>query len=80
MSLPDLALQIVYGRLAWALVAAAMLLAILPVLKPALLSTWLSKLSPKQSPVDDLQGQIRQAHNRSFPGWIFRRWCAIARR
>lgn len=30
MSLPDLALQIVYGRLAWALVAAAMLLAILP--------------------------------------------------
>ena len=32
MSLPDLALQIVYGRLAWALVAAAMLLAILPAL------------------------------------------------
>lgn len=30
MTLPDLALQIVYGRLAWALVAAAMLLAILP--------------------------------------------------
>lgn len=30
MSLPDLALQIVYGRLAWALVAAAMLLTILP--------------------------------------------------
>jgi hypothetical protein len=32
MSLPDLALQIVYGRLAWALVAAALLLAILPAL------------------------------------------------
>jgi len=30
MSLPDLALQIVYGRLAWALVAAAVLLALLP--------------------------------------------------
>ena len=30
MSLPDLALQIVYGRLAWALVAAALLLAVLP--------------------------------------------------
>ena len=37
MSLPDLALQIVYGRLAWALVAAAMLLAILPVLKLSLI-------------------------------------------
>ena len=30
MSLPDLALQIAYGRLAWALVAAALLLAVLP--------------------------------------------------
>ena len=31
MNLPDLMLQIVYGRLAWALVAAALLLALLPV-------------------------------------------------
>lgn len=30
MSLPDLALQIAYGRLAWALVVAALLLAVLP--------------------------------------------------
>lgn len=30
MSLPDLALQIIYGRLAWALVVAALLLALLP--------------------------------------------------
>ena len=30
MSLPDLALQIVYGRLAWALVIAAIVLAVLP--------------------------------------------------
>lgn len=49
MSLPDLALQIVYGRLAWALVAAALLLAILPVLKPALFSKLLSKLVPGAS-------------------------------
>jgi len=32
MSLPDLALQIAYGRLAWALVAAALLLAVLPAI------------------------------------------------
>ena len=32
MNLPDLALQIVYGRLAWALVIAAVLLAVLPML------------------------------------------------
>ena len=31
MNLPDLMLQIVYGRLAWALVASALLLALLPV-------------------------------------------------
>jgi len=31
VNLPDLMLQIVYGRLAWALVAAALLLALLPV-------------------------------------------------
>lgn len=35
MSLPDLALQIVYGRLAWALIAASLLLALLPVILPA---------------------------------------------
>jgi hypothetical protein len=34
MSLPDLALQIIYGRLAWALVAAAVLLALLPRFMP----------------------------------------------
>jgi hypothetical protein len=34
MSLPDLALQIIYGRLAWALVAAAVLLALLPIVLP----------------------------------------------
>jgi hypothetical protein len=34
MSLPDLALQIVYGRLAWALLAAALLLAVWPALWP----------------------------------------------
>jgi hypothetical protein len=39
MSLPDLALQIVYGRLAWGLVAAAMLLAALPTMLPRLLPT-----------------------------------------
>ena len=32
MSLPDLALQIAYGRLAWALVAAAVLMALLPAI------------------------------------------------
>jgi hypothetical protein len=32
MSLPDLALQIAYGRLAWALIAAALLLAVLPAI------------------------------------------------
>jgi hypothetical protein len=37
MSLPDLALQIIYGRLAWGLVAAAMLLAVLPSILPRLL-------------------------------------------
>ncbi|NGZ85289.1 hypothetical protein [Duganella aceris] len=37
MSLPDLALQIIYGRLAWALVAAAVLLALLPVALPKLI-------------------------------------------
>jgi hypothetical protein len=36
MSLPDLALQIVYARIAWALVAASMLLSILPTLLPKL--------------------------------------------
>lgn len=41
MSLPDLALQIVYGRLAWALVAVAILLAIVPALAPA---RWLPAL------------------------------------
>ncbi len=50
MSLPDLALQIVYGRLAWALVAAAILLAWLPVLSPKLFSTFLSKFSPRPAP------------------------------
>lgn len=40
MSLPDLALQIVYGRLAWALVAAAMLLAILPAAFSKISGTW----------------------------------------
>lgn len=50
MSLPDLALQIVYGRLAWALVAAAILLAWLPALSPKLFSTFLSKLSAKPAP------------------------------
>jgi hypothetical protein len=34
MSLPDLALQIIYGRLAWALLAAALLLAVWPALWP----------------------------------------------
>ena len=71
MSLPDLALQIVYGRLAWALVAAAMLLAILPVLKPALLSTWLSKLSPKQSPAVFALRPRRSMANAAFvPGVV----------
>ncbi len=36
MNLPDLALQIVYGRLAWALVVAALLLALMRMLAPAL--------------------------------------------
>ena len=71
MSLPDLALQIVYGRLAWALVAAAMLLAILPVLKPALLSTWLSKLSPKPSPAVYALRPRRSMANAAFvPGVV----------
>lgn len=34
MNLPDLALQIVYGRLAWGLVIAALLLAVLPAARP----------------------------------------------
>jgi hypothetical protein len=34
MSLPDLSLQIIYARLAWALVAASMLLSVLPSLLP----------------------------------------------
>ncbi|WP_432378092.1 hypothetical protein [Duganella sp. P38] len=34
MSLPDLSLQIIYARLAWALVAASMLLSVLPGLLP----------------------------------------------
>jgi hypothetical protein len=38
MTLPDLASQFVYGRLAWAAVAAAVLFAILPLLRPAPLS------------------------------------------
>jgi hypothetical protein len=71
MSLPDLALQIVYGRLAWALVAAAMLLAILPVLKPALLSSWLSKLSPKPSPAVFALRPRRSMVNAAFaPGVV----------
>ena len=71
MSLPDLALQIVYGRLAWALVAAAMLLAILPVLKPALLSTWLSKLSPKPPSVVAVLRPRRSMANAAFvPGVV----------
>lgn len=36
MSLPDLSLQIIYARLAWALVAASMLLSVLPALLPKL--------------------------------------------
>ncbi|MET0321267.1 MAG: hypothetical protein ABW069_11155 [Duganella sp.] len=35
MNLPDLALQIVYGRLAWALVASALLLSLLPTILSA---------------------------------------------
>ena len=71
MSLPDLALQIVYGRLAWALVAAAMLLAILPVLKPALLSKWLSKLSPKPPSVVAVLRPRRSMVNAAFvPGVV----------
>jgi len=38
MSLPDLAWQIAYGRLAWGLVAAALLLAVLPALLPTVVS------------------------------------------
>lgn len=34
MSLPDLALQIIYARIAWGLIAAAMLLSVLPTLLP----------------------------------------------
>lgn len=37
MSLPDLSLQIIYARLAWTLVAASMLLSVLPTLLPKLL-------------------------------------------
>ena len=36
MSLPDLSLQIIYARLAWTLVAASMLLSVLPALLPRL--------------------------------------------
>lgn len=36
MSLPDLSLQILYARLAWTLVAASMLLSVLPALLPRL--------------------------------------------
>jgi hypothetical protein len=38
MTLPDLAWQIAYGRLAWAFVAAALLLAVLPALPQAILA------------------------------------------
>lgn len=44
MNLPDLALQIVYGRLAWALVAAAVLLAALPTMLRAALPVVSSKI------------------------------------
>lgn len=71
MTLPDLALQIVYGRLAWALVVAAMLLAILPVLKPALLATLRSKLSPKPSPDVPVLRPRRSMANAAFvPGVV----------
>jgi hypothetical protein len=39
MSLPDLALQMIYGRLAWALTAVAMLLALLPLVLPGVFPT-----------------------------------------
>jgi hypothetical protein len=51
MSLPELDLQIIYARIAWGLIAAAMLLSVLPTLLPKVFHTWPTAPRPSSSPL-----------------------------